>query len=80
MAADVVQGLAGGQEGIDRLAPFALTLLPALLRLMPAPTGLSKAALTALINLSQVSTPVRTKRVMYFNRLHVVLGASNTGH
>lgn len=57
MAVDVVQGLAGGQEGIDKLAPFAATLLPALLRLMLASGPLSKAALTALINLSQARLP-----------------------
>lgn len=49
----MVEGLAGGQEGIEKLAPSAPTLLPALLRLMTAPDALSKAALTALINLSQ---------------------------
>ena len=59
MAVDVVEGLAGGQEGIDKLAPSAATLLPALLRLITAPGSLSKAALTALINLSQARlTPI----------------------
>ena len=53
-AARIVEGLSGGQEGIDKLAPAARSLLPALLRLAPAESDASGPALTALVNLSQV--------------------------
>ena len=55
MATRIVEGLSGGQEGIDKLAPAATSLLPALLRLAPAESRASGPALTALVNLSQVA-------------------------
>ena len=60
-AARIVEGLSGGQEGIDKLAPAAASLLPELLRLAPAESGASGPALTALVNLSQVSMLCKPK-------------------
>ena len=53
-AAQIVQGLSGSQDGIDRLAPAAASLLSALLSVAPVEGGASGPALTALVNLSQV--------------------------
>lgn len=52
-AAELVQGLTGSPEGVARLAGAASTLLPPLLRLVPGPSATSRAALVALVNLSQ---------------------------
>jgi hypothetical protein len=55
-AADIVSGLSGSPEGIDRLKGVQVALLGALLRIVGTPDAdpaVSKAALTALVNLSQ---------------------------
>lgn len=52
-AAELVQGLTGSPEGVARLAGKAGTLMPPLLRLVPGPANTSRAALVALVNLSQ---------------------------
>lgn len=53
-AVDLVQGLTGSPEGVAQLAAVASSLLPPLLRLVPgAAPDASRAALTALVNLSQ---------------------------
>jgi len=54
-AAQIVEGLSGSQDSIDKLAPAAASLLPALLSVAPSEGGASGSALTALVNLSQVS-------------------------
>jgi len=51
----LVVGLTGSPDGLDKLAGAATELLPALLRLLPAAPGTSRSALTALVNLCQVS-------------------------
>lgn len=52
-AAELVQGLTGSPEGVSQLAARAAKLLPPLLRLVPGPAASSRAALVALVNLSQ---------------------------
>lgn len=52
MALDIVAGLTGSQDGINRLKPAADALLSRLFRLLPD-AALSGAALAALVNLSQ---------------------------
>ena len=52
-AAELVQGLTGSPEGIAQLAARSATLLPPLFRLVPAGEATSRAALVALVNLSQ---------------------------
>ncbi|WIA33946.1 hypothetical protein OEZ86_007041 [Tetradesmus obliquus] len=55
-AVDIVSGLSGSPEGIDRLKAVQVALLGALLRIVGTPdadSAVSKAALTALVNLSQ---------------------------
>lgn len=52
-AAELVQGLTGSPEGIAKLASRSAKLLPPLFRLVPAPEATSRAALVALVNLSQ---------------------------
>ena len=54
MAADGVQGLTGSPEGLQLLSAHTAGLLPALFQLIPDQNHISKAALTALVNLSQV--------------------------
>ncbi len=56
MAADIVQGLTGSADGIDKLkGALDKQLLPNLFRLVPAADAdLSRAALVSLVNLSQV--------------------------
>ena len=51
----LVVGLTGSPDGLDKLAGAATELLPALLRLLPAAPATSRSALTALVNLCQVS-------------------------
>ena len=53
-AVDLVEGLTGSVDGLEQLMTQADVLLPALLRLIAATEGTSKAALHSLINLSQV--------------------------
>jgi len=54
-AAELVEGLTGSPEGLAQLSASADTLLPPLLRLVPArDSDASRAALVALVNLSQV--------------------------
>lgn len=53
-AAELVQGLTGSPEGIAKLAGRSAKLLPPLFRLVPAAEATSRAALVALVNLSQV--------------------------
>lgn len=66
MAVDIVSGLCGSPEGIDRLKGVQVSLLGALLRLVPDQnTDISKAALTALVNLSQ--EPSISKSLLQFN-------------
>lgn len=52
-AAELVQGLTGSPEGIAKLAGRSAKLLPPLFRLVAAPEATSRAALVALVNLSQ---------------------------
>jgi hypothetical protein len=55
-AVDIVSGLSGSPEGIDRLKGVQVSLLAALLRIVGTPDAepaVSRAALTALVNLSQ---------------------------
>jgi hypothetical protein len=55
-AVDIVSGLSGSPEGIDRLKGVQVALLGALLRIVGTPDAepaVSRAALTALVNLSQ---------------------------
>lgn len=54
MAAEGIQGLTGSPDGVQILAGHAAALLPALFLRVPDQTDISKAALTALVNLSQV--------------------------
>lgn len=59
-------GLTGSQEGINQLKDVQVHLLGALLRLVPdQSTDVSKAALTALVNMSQV--PDISKNLQQFN-------------
>ncbi|KAK9808488.1 hypothetical protein WJX73_000639 [Symbiochloris irregularis] len=53
MAAEGIQGLTGSPDGVQILADHADTLSPALFLRVPDETAISKAALTALVNLSQ---------------------------
>lgn len=53
-AVGLVEGLTGSLEGIEKLLKESGNLLPTLLRLVGADKDLSKAALTSLVNLSQV--------------------------
>eukprot|EP00879_Flechtneria_rotunda_P015593 GHRR01016308.1.p2 GENE.GHRR01016308.1~~GHRR01016308.1.p2 ORF type:complete len:243 (+),score=79.44 GHRR01016308.1:1977-2705(+) len=54
MAVDIVSGLTGSPEGIDKLKTVQKPLLMGLLRLVPdTDTAVSKAALTAVVNMSQ---------------------------
>lgn len=53
-AADIVAGLTGSPEGVDRLRPVEVPLLGALLRLATEPDdALAVPGLSALVNLSQ---------------------------
>jgi hypothetical protein len=54
VAVELVQGLSGSPEGIEKLAGQAAILLPSLLRLVTGSAEISKAALVSLVNLSQV--------------------------
>ncbi len=54
-AVGLVEGLAGSSEGVQTLSPAHDELLPALLWLVADSSHISKAALTSLVNLSQVS-------------------------
>lgn len=66
MAVDIVSGLSGSAEGIDKLKGVQVSLLGALLRLVPDPNAdVSKAALTALVNMSQ--DPAMCKSLLQFN-------------
>lgn len=53
MAADIVQGLTGSPEGIDKLKGQMGALLTSLFRLVPDSSDSSQPALTSLVNLSQ---------------------------
>ena len=53
-ALDLVQGLTGSVDGLEQLMTQSGSLFPALLRLIAGDRDISKAALTSLINLSQV--------------------------
>ncbi|KAL4446340.1 hypothetical protein ABPG77_003147 [Micractinium sp. CCAP 211/92] len=64
-AAELVQGLTGSPEGVARLAGKAGTLMPPLLRLVPGPAATSRAALVALVNLSQ--EPAVQQRLLELN-------------
>lgn len=59
-AAELVQGLTGSPEGVARLAGVATALLPPLLRLVPGPSASSRAALVALVNMSQAGWENKT--------------------
>lgn len=52
-AADLIQGLTGSPEGIAQLSTRSAALLPALFRLVGDDPAASRAALVALVNLSQ---------------------------
>ena len=54
-AAELISGLTGSVEGSQKLQQHRGALLPALQRLVAEQDGSGKAALTALVNLSQVS-------------------------
>jgi hypothetical protein len=54
-AVGLVQGLTGSPEGAQALSSASNELLPALLWLVGDSSQISKAALTSLVNLSQVS-------------------------
>ena len=54
-AAELLSGLTGSVEGSQKLQQHRGVLLPALQRLVAERDGSGKAALTALVNLSQVS-------------------------
>lgn len=66
-AAELVQGLTGSPEGIAKLAGRSAKLLPPLFRLVAAPEATSRAALVALVNLSQVCGVHPVKRFPYFH-------------
>ncbi len=53
----MVQGLAASPDGAQQLRTASDELLPALLWLMNDESHVSKAALTSLVNLSQVGRP-----------------------
>lgn len=53
-AVDLVEGLTGSVDGLEQLMTQSGSLLPALLRLIAGDRDISRAALTSLINLSQV--------------------------
>lgn len=55
-AAGLVQGLTGSAEGAQALSQAGAELLPALLWLVGDSSQISRAALTSLVNLSQVSS------------------------
>lgn len=55
MAVSGVQGLTGSADGIQLLAAHIEKLVPLLFRVIADQAEISKAALTALINLSQVT-------------------------
>ena len=60
MAVDILKGLTGSQEGLDRLHAKTSKLLPLLLRLTKDPSKeTASGACTALVNLSQDSQIVR---------------------
>lgn len=52
-AAELIQGLTGSPEGLSHLSSRSDALLPALLRLVGAEPAPARAALAALVNLSQ---------------------------
>ena len=56
MAAEGVSGLTGSPDGLQILKRYTRDLLPALFLRVPDQAAISKAALTALVNLSQVTT------------------------
>jgi hypothetical protein len=53
-AVGLVQGLTGSAEGAQTLSQAGTELLPALLWLVGDSSQISRAALTSLVNLSQV--------------------------
>jgi 3-polyprenyl-4-hydroxybenzoate decarboxylase len=53
-ASELVEGLTGSLQGIEKLLGEADRLLPALLRLLGDDRAISKSALTSLVNLTQV--------------------------
>jgi hypothetical protein len=53
-AVELVQGLTGSPDGIAQLGKLSAKLLPSLFRLVPCPEAVSRPALVALVNLSQV--------------------------
>ncbi|XP_014510634.1 protein HGH1 homolog [Vigna radiata var. radiata] len=55
-AVDIVRGLTGSVEGLQSLANYSNSLLPALSRLITLPKEVSEAAAEALVNLSQNSS------------------------
>ncbi|BAT74524.1 uncharacterized protein HKW66_Vig0001810 [Vigna angularis] len=55
-AVDIVRGLTGSVEGMQSLANYSNSLLPALSRLITLPKEVSEAAAEALVNLSQNSS------------------------
>ncbi|QCD82485.1 protein HGH1 homolog [Vigna unguiculata] len=55
-AVDIVRGLTGSVEGLQSLANYSNSLLPALSRLITLPKEVSEAAAEALVNLSQDSS------------------------
>ena len=57
MAATGIQGLTGSPEGLKVLAGQTEQLAPVLLRMAADKPDISKAALSSLINLSQVAKP-----------------------
>lgn len=54
-AARIVEGLTGSPEGLQQLMSSAENLLPALLRRLSDDPAVSRAVLTALVNLTQAS-------------------------
>ena len=54
-AAELISGLTGSVEGSQKLQQHRGVLLPSLQRLVAELNGSGKAALTALVNLSQVT-------------------------
>lgn len=54
MAVELVQGFTGSVDGLETLACEGPKLLPALFKLVSDNEDISKAAITSLVNLSQV--------------------------
>lgn len=55
MAVDLIKGLTGDPAGLVQLTQYSKQLLPELLRLISDQEKIQQSAITALVNLCQVS-------------------------